>query len=142
MVRLLLACPTFAALTSSLRYPRARALGGSTTHNALINIMSATRSDFANLVNITNDSSWSYDNMWEYFKDIEHNLYIPPLDPDHGYTGWLKTNVNPLLDALDPMFLGTSLPTCLAASLTVHFRCRFANHGNTGFVGCFRTPDP
>lgn len=67
--------------------------------------MGSTESNFNDLVNITNDSTWSYDNMWEYFKRIEHNLYLPPPNIDHGYTGWLKTNLNPpILDI--PQFSG------------------------------------
>ncbi|KAL1704681.1 hypothetical protein EV121DRAFT_291132 [Schizophyllum commune] len=51
-------------------YPRARALGGSTVHNAVVNV--------------------SLDSVWEYFKLIERNLYIPN-STEHGYNGWLAT---------------------------------------------------
>ncbi|KAF8911418.1 hypothetical protein CPB85DRAFT_1185708, partial [Mucidula mucida] len=52
-------------------YPRARGLGGSTIHNAMINIIAETRSDFDGLASMFNDSTWSRDNMQNYFKKIE-----------------------------------------------------------------------
>ncbi|KAJ3746762.1 hypothetical protein DFH05DRAFT_1393908, partial [Lentinula detonsa] len=88
-------------------YPRARAVGGSTIHNAMINIIAETKTDFDNLAAAFNDSTWFRDNMQNYFKRIEHNLYTLGLDPvNHGYDGWLSTNLNPDLTVLNPMFLG------------------------------------
>jgi choline dehydrogenase len=75
----------------------------------MINIISATRRDFNGLAAVFNDSTWSYDNMQNYFKRIEHNLYLPPLaSPDHGFDGWLKTSLNPVQILLEPMFFGWS----------------------------------
>jgi len=45
--------------------------------------------------------------MWEYFKLLERNHYIPN-SPDHGYNGWLDTNMNPLGIFADPALAGTS----------------------------------
>ena len=71
------------------RYPRARALGGSTVHNAVVNVVGNLRRDFANFEQMFG-SSWSLDSVWEYFKLIERNLYIPN-STEHGYNGWLAT---------------------------------------------------
>ncbi|KAJ6607868.1 hypothetical protein B0H10DRAFT_1817041 [Mycena sp. CBHHK59/15] len=66
-------------------YPRARGLGGSTVHNAMLNAIGDTRKDFDNLAAMFNDSTWSFNNMRNYFKRIEHNLYLNSSDPDHGF---------------------------------------------------------
>ncbi|KAJ7811010.1 hypothetical protein B0H14DRAFT_2203539, partial [Mycena olivaceomarginata] len=55
-------------------YPRARALGGSTVHNAMLNDIADTKQDFDRLATMFNDPTWSYGNMRNYFKRIEHNL--------------------------------------------------------------------
>ncbi|KAF8882001.1 GMC oxidoreductase-domain-containing protein [Infundibulicybe gibba] len=45
--------------------------------------------------------------MQGYFKKLENNKYLLPLlAPDHGFDGWLSTNVNPDLVVLNPKFLG------------------------------------
>lgn len=93
-------------LTSVFRYPRARALGGSTIHNALVNVVTGTKDDFDSLAKMFSDDTWSFKNMWNYFKRIEHNLYINPPSPDHGYEGWLKTNLNPSSVLERPEFAG------------------------------------
>ncbi|KAJ7683673.1 hypothetical protein B0H17DRAFT_941531 [Mycena rosella] len=49
--------------TESCRYPRARGLGGSAVHNALVNNITDMERDFDNLANMFNDSIWSYKNM-------------------------------------------------------------------------------
>uniref|UniRef100_A0A0W0FI94 Glucose-methanol-choline oxidoreductase N-terminal domain-containing protein n=1 Tax=Moniliophthora roreri TaxID=221103 RepID=A0A0W0FI94_MONRR len=87
-------------------YPRARGIGGSTLHNALINIIAATRPDFDGLASMFNDPTWSRDNMQEIFKRIEHNTNLGlPLPLEHGFGGWLKTSLNPILDVLNPKYL-------------------------------------
>ncbi|KAJ6561959.1 hypothetical protein B0H19DRAFT_915830, partial [Mycena capillaripes] len=55
-------------------YPRARGLGGSTIHNAMVNNIAVTERDIDNLATMFNDPTWSYRNMRNYFKRIEHNL--------------------------------------------------------------------
>ncbi|KAK6991904.1 choline dehydrogenase [Favolaschia claudopus] len=100
-------------------YPRARGLGGSTIHNALINNIALTGHDFDNIAAMFNDSTWSNENMRQYFKKIEHNLYLNQSDPDHGFHGWLKTNVNPTSVLANPMFADPQLidiATTLATS--------------------------
>jgi choline dehydrogenase len=76
----------------------------------MINIISDTRQDFDNLAATFKDSTWSHDNMQNYFKRLEHNLYLPQLlaSSDHGFNGWLKTSLNPVQVLLNPMFLGWS----------------------------------
>ncbi|KAJ7063663.1 hypothetical protein C8F01DRAFT_1082062 [Mycena amicta] len=110
-------------------YPRAGALGGSTAsgfrrrawsrleltqiHNAMINTIAGTRRDFDTLASTFNDSSWSRNNMQNYFKTIERNEYLLPIlnGADHGFNGWLATTLLPYLnllhnlDILDPQLL-------------------------------------
>ncbi|KAJ7168658.1 hypothetical protein C8R46DRAFT_864050, partial [Mycena filopes] len=62
-------------------YPRARALGGSTRHNAMVNIVTGTEGNFDALAAMFDDPSWSYGNMRNYFKRIEHNLDFAEPDP-------------------------------------------------------------
>ncbi|KAG6834002.1 hypothetical protein H0H93_012655, partial [Arthromyces matolae] len=93
-------------------YPRARALGGSTIHNAMINIIAGTRQDFDGLADTFNDKTWSRNNMQNYFKRLEDNLYLTPLlAPDHGFNGWLKTS-SLALDAFiaNPNYILGGLP--------------------------------
>ncbi|KAJ7107788.1 hypothetical protein C8R44DRAFT_559909, partial [Mycena epipterygia] len=66
-------------------YPRARGVGGSTVHNALVNNVADTRRGFEHLADMFKDPTWSYDNMRNYFKLIEHNLYLNESNPDHGF---------------------------------------------------------
>ncbi|KAG6915224.1 hypothetical protein DXG01_012643 [Tephrocybe rancida] len=87
--------PSFPVKRDSSWYPRARALGGSTIHNAMINIIAGTRPDFDGLAQTFNDSTWSRENMQNYFRRIEHNLYLPANNTDHGFDGWLKTSTLP-----------------------------------------------
>ncbi|KAJ6500686.1 alcohol oxidase [Mycena sanguinolenta] len=95
-------------------YPRARALGGSTMHNAMINIIANTQADFDDISTNFGDPSWTRSNMQEYFKKLEKNLYLLPTLltlADHGFTGWLKTTLLPYLsllnnlDIVDPQLL-------------------------------------
>ncbi|KAF8185209.1 hypothetical protein K438DRAFT_1597333 [Mycena galopus ATCC 62051] len=90
-------------------YPRARGLGGSTVHNGLINDVGAMKGDFGALATMFNDSTWSYDNMRNYFIRIENNLYMPDTDTDHGFDGWLSTDINPTSILAEPMFAGKAL---------------------------------
>ncbi|KAJ6561810.1 hypothetical protein B0H19DRAFT_1142681 [Mycena capillaripes] len=90
-------------------YPRARGLGGSTVHNAMVNNIAVTERDFDNLATMFDDQTWSYKNMRNYFKRIEHNLYLNKSDPDHGFQGWLKTNINPTSILANPAFADPQL---------------------------------
>ncbi len=77
-------------------YPRAGALGGCTTHHAMITIY-PHKSDWDNLAAVTGDDSWSDDNMRQYFERLERCQYVDaPGDSEanptrHGFGGWLTT---------------------------------------------------
>ncbi|KAJ7096894.1 hypothetical protein C8R44DRAFT_812396 [Mycena epipterygia] len=89
-------------------YPRARALGGSTVHNAMLNNVADTQQDFNNLASMFNDQTWSYNNMRKYFNRIEDDLSADATDTkDHGFSGWLKTTTNPTSVILTPTFNDT-----------------------------------
>ncbi|KAF7331447.1 Choline dehydrogenase [Mycena kentingensis (nom. inval.)] len=90
-------------------YPRARGVGGSTIHNALANHVGATRQDFDAIEKMFGDKTWSYDNLRNYFKKIEHSLTFNASNPDHGFDGWLKTSLNPAQILASPMFADTQL---------------------------------
>ncbi|KAJ7751949.1 hypothetical protein DFH07DRAFT_1032145 [Mycena maculata] len=85
-------------------YPRARGVGGSTIHNAMVNDIANTEADFDDLALMFNDPTWSYNNMRKYFKRIEHNLYLNTTNPDHGFMGWLRTSLNPTSILANPSF--------------------------------------
>jgi len=72
-------------------YPRAQAIGGSTVHNTMVNMVAGLKIDFDGLASTFNDSSWSRDNMQKYFQLIEHDLDPGASPNDHGFNGWLKT---------------------------------------------------
>ncbi|KAK1712305.1 hypothetical protein BDP67DRAFT_490220 [Colletotrichum lupini] len=86
-------------------YPRSGTLGGCTAHNALIAVY-PHRFDFDYIASLTGDSSWSADNMRNYFIRMENNRYLLPGVPGHGYNGWYSTETAPLnLALLDPQLL-------------------------------------
>ncbi|KAL0932153.1 choline dehydrogenase [Colletotrichum truncatum] len=86
-------------------YPRSGTLGGCTAHNALIAVY-PHRSDFDYIAGLTGDQSWAASNMRNYFVRMERNRYLLPLQPGHGYNGWLTTETAPLtLALLDPQLL-------------------------------------
>ncbi|KAF2174992.1 GMC oxidoreductase [Zopfia rhizophila CBS 207.26] len=86
-------------------YPRTGTLGGCTAHNALIAIY-PHQSDFEYIATLTGDSSWSAQNMRNYFVRMEKNQYLLPGVEGHGYDGWLGTQTAPLTIPLgDPQLL-------------------------------------
>ncbi|KAJ5469509.1 hypothetical protein N7539_009127 [Penicillium diatomitis] len=86
-------------------YPRTGTLGGCTAHNALIAVY-PHESDFDYIATLTGDSSWSPDNMRNYFTKLEKNHYLLPGQKGHGYDGWLSTETAPLSIVLeDPQLL-------------------------------------
>ncbi|CAG2014042.1 unnamed protein product [Fusarium graminearum] len=86
--------PADAKLKGTL-YPRTQALGGCTAHNALIAVY-PHQSDFEYIATLTGDDSWSAKNMRKYFVKAEDNNHLLPLQPGHGYDGWLSTETAPL----------------------------------------------
>ncbi len=105
-------------------YPRAAAIGGCTSHHAMI-IIRPNDSDWEEIADLTGDQSWRSENMQGYFPKIENCLYyavyrgffgkflhglqklfaiINPavhLDPNgHGHKGWQPTSfIDPLVIA-------------------------------------------
>ena len=89
-------------------YPRAGALGGCTTHNAMITVYPHNK-DWDDLADLTGDPSWKAENMRKYFERMEnchyrrfpwrwiHKLLNPTR---HGYGGWLSTEVAVPVEAL------------------------------------------
>ncbi|HEX7227438.1 MAG TPA: GMC family oxidoreductase [Candidatus Binatia bacterium] len=81
-------------------YPRAGALGGCTSHNAMILVYPHNR-DWDDIADLTGDPSWRAENMRRYFERLEDCRHRPPyrwlqkilrLNPTrHGFSGWLTT---------------------------------------------------
>lgn len=100
-------------------YPRAGTLGGCSRHNALITI-GAHDSDWEYIASLTNDSSWSADNMLSYFKGIEKNEYLPSSIVGHGFSGWLVTSLTSLsLVVEDQKLLSLIISAATAAGQSV-----------------------
>lgn len=97
-------------------YPRAGTLGGCTAHNAMITVY-PHNDDWDQLAQLTNDTSWSSDNMRTYFERLENCRYVDPASQwrnviariifrlfyrmgflpsnpsKHGFKGWLRTEL-------------------------------------------------
>jgi len=81
-------------------YPRAGCLGGCTAHNAMITVYPHNE-DWDALARLTDDSSWSAENMRTYFEKMEncrHRLFpyrwmakLGFNPTRHGWNGWLQT---------------------------------------------------
>jgi choline dehydrogenase len=71
-------------------YPRGSTLGGSAIVNAGCTLLPSD-SDWDVFSNETGDGLWKGKEMRKYFERIEHNEYLPPGTPGHGFTGWLPT---------------------------------------------------
>jgi len=98
--------PPADATIKGILYPRTATLGGCTQHNALIFIY-PDESDFQYVADLTGDNSWSPDNMRKYLVKMEDNHYVLPVDPNHGYKGWLSVSLAPISLALkDTMLFG------------------------------------
>jgi choline dehydrogenase len=80
-------------------YPRVGALGGCTSHNAMITVY-PHNADWDEIALATGDQSWNSSNMRGYFEKLE-NCHHRPLDrflgetginpSRHGWNGWLQT---------------------------------------------------
>lgn len=105
-------------------YPRAAAVGGCTTHHAMIMIY-PHHADWENLRTLTGDDSWSAEKMRGYFERLEECRYIAggegqTRDPvtRHGLTGWLPISMpDPTLALGDPLLLRILLKAFLVAYL-------------------------
>jgi choline dehydrogenase len=97
-----------------VRYPRTGALGGCTMHNALVTLLPA-ESDWDGIASLTGDKSWSAANMRGYYEKLEKCSYLPQGTPGHGFSGWLQTQVTPLLlVAEDLKVTSIALAACTA----------------------------
>ncbi|CAL8146316.1 unnamed protein product [Orchesella dallaii] len=74
----------------SMKWPRGRGLGGSSTTNFMM-YMRGNPLDFDQWANITGDFKWSYNNVEHYFKKMEdyHGIYKNNLGK-HGRNGPLR----------------------------------------------------
>ena len=106
-------------------YPRAGCLGGCTAHNAMIMVYPSNE-DWDGLAQLTGDPSWGADNMRRYFEKLEncHHRFIfrwlakLGVNPTrHGWKGWLHTEKNVPLAALDDFNLVRSLKDLIFAAL-------------------------
>ena len=78
-------------------YPRGSGLGGSTIHNALVNLLQVD-SDWNTISKALGDTSWDSASMRKYFVKLENNLYLNQtvgVPAGHGYGGWLSTDYSP-----------------------------------------------
>jgi choline dehydrogenase len=88
--------PKFDAARGGVFYPRAGTLGGCTAHHAMITVY-GHNSDWDEIAKLTGDSSWSADNMRNYFQRLERCGYVAkpkagqPNPTRHGFDGWLST---------------------------------------------------
>lgn len=48
--------------------------------------------DWANIAQLTGDTSWDPKNMRQCFERLERCEYLPTDTPGHGFSGWLGTN--------------------------------------------------
>ncbi|OBR03086.1 Choline dehydrogenase [Colletotrichum higginsianum IMI 349063] len=101
-------------------YPRVGGLGGCAEHNAMLAIYPHKR-DWNYIKELTGDESWDAENMRKYFTKIEKNQAPFPSDLlAHGYSGWLKTALTPLiLIAQDLKLLSVILGGSAAAGIKV-----------------------
>ena len=106
-------------------YPRASALGGCTTHNAMI-FMLPHDSDWDDIAQHTGDASWRASNMRQYAQRIEncgHRTLARTLSAvgigstGHGWSGWLHTEQSMPMEALGDQEL-VSLVVDTAAAVT------------------------
>ena len=67
----------FTAMTDGVLYPRAGALGGCTSHNAMI-LVYPHNQDWDDIADLTGDPSWRAENMRRYFERLEDCRHRPP----------------------------------------------------------------
>ncbi|KAI1400979.1 GMC oxidoreductase [Hypoxylon fuscum] len=85
-------------------YPRTGALGGCSQHNALITVL-PNENDWNYIASITGDSSWESGNMRKYFERLESTHYLPNSITGHGFSGWLQTQLTPLILVVEDLKL-------------------------------------
>ncbi|KXN87983.1 Alcohol dehydrogenase [acceptor] [Leucoagaricus sp. SymC.cos] len=96
----------------SIIYPRARVLGGSSSHNGMIWIRGSS-DDYDKWAEITGDQGWSWKNMVPYFKKIERWTTSTSRRPEqgdfnprvHGFNGPLGISLNSAIQPTDPLVI-------------------------------------
>lgn len=141
--------PVSHASVDGVWYPRAGALGGCTTHNAMITV-TPQNCDWDHIAQLTGDQTWSAEKMNGYFARIENCHYVPrpgsakhilkgllwsaiallKLRKDwrdwahgHGFNGWLTTSeADPRLVVKD-----TEIVRLLLKAVKVAFKTGLGN---------------
>ncbi|KAK2592606.1 hypothetical protein QQS21_009713 [Conoideocrella luteorostrata] len=111
--------PPSDAAPLGILYPRAGALGGCTTHNALV-AMLPQDADWKHIADLTGDDTWAPDKMRKLFVRLEKNTYVHGFSDGHGFDGWLSTSiVNPAFALTDGKIyaLALSIVRALANNL-------------------------
>ena len=110
---------------NGILYPRAAALGGCTTHNAMI-ISCPNNSDWDYIASLTGDPSWNAQAMRTWFERLENCRHRPlhrllaklGINPTrHGWSGWLPTEKAIPLEALANQSLHDMLRDCMLAAI-------------------------
>jgi choline dehydrogenase len=106
-------------------YPRAGALGGCTSHNAMITVYPHD-ADWDTLAELTGDPTWKAAVMRRYFMRIENCRHRPPyrwlarlgFNPTgHGWDGWLDTERSfPMTAFFDRALLTTIFDSAVAVA--------------------------
>ncbi|KAG9125263.1 hypothetical protein FRC07_008332 [Ceratobasidium sp. 392] len=132
-------------------YPRASAIGGCTSHNALIHLRPHDH-DLNTWADRFKDSSWSADSMRKYLTDvIERNQYVPEAlgsALSYGYKGWLWTDYQPLNILLSPRWLDLQLIDIVTNIITAVLPVAFTDYNNNlndgveGSAAIIVTKDP
>lgn len=75
------ACPRTHPTPKGILYPRASALGGSTTHHSMTTVL-PKNSDWDYIAELTADASWHHESMNPYWDRVEQWFSLQPNDPD------------------------------------------------------------
>jgi choline dehydrogenase len=115
----------YTAVRDGVLYPRAGALGGCTSHNAMI-LVYPHNQDWDDIAALTGDPSWRAENMRRYLERMEDCRHRPPyrwlkkifgINPTrHGFSGWLTTERrDPMLALGDRDMMGMIKHSALKA---------------------------
>ncbi len=103
-------------------YPRAGTLGGCTAHNAMITVVPQD-DDWNYIANLTGDSTWSANNMRQYFERLENCHYVPA-------PGSIKGDIDKAFSSIGGLFHGKG-----------NGQDQTDGHGFSGWLGTFEA-DP
>jgi choline dehydrogenase len=113
-------------------YPRAAAVGGCTSHHAMVTL-TPHNDDWKRMQEVIDDpeskASWAPEKMRQYFERLEDCQYLPRTGPPtnrdaatrHGFGGWLPLSMpDPTLAVTDPYLLRILLRAFLVAEMDAH----------------------